>query len=570
MNRSGIVAAWFVLLVVSMGAWLGSYPLMQPDEGRNAEVAREMMASGNYVVPHLNGLPYVDKPALHFAVAAVSLRIFGPNEFGARLPSLVFTLLTALMVAWFGRRVWSTEVGLTAAAMMLASPLAFGMSRVVILDAVFATLVVGSLISLYCATEARAAAVAQTGAAEGNTPWRRWALLCWAFIGLGILTKGPVALLIPLIAGIPYAVRRRALRAVLYPPAIVLAVLIVAPWVAEMSKELPGYVRYVTVTETWSRITSDKLHRTQPFWFFVPVLLAGTFPWICTAIAGLLNGRRNPSGTRRDPRILFLILWVVLPFLFFSLSRSKLPHYLLPLVPAVALLAAVFATGRRDAPPPGRTSGSVALCLLGVVAIGATFALRTGARVDPATLAAARPFLWAFGLTSTVAGGLGLVARPRGAALVAIFSLPMIVMGLASGPLLGAVGADRSARDLATAIRQQVPGRPLVVGVGAFPTSLPFYLGAPIEVSSKSGNELTSNYVRAQYATLVDAPGSTLHAADWWTKVLERCQQPTVFVVELRDREEAQRLTEAGLPKIAGDRKFEVYGPCKPAGGPTG
>jgi 4-amino-4-deoxy-L-arabinose transferase-like glycosyltransferase len=570
MNRPGIVASWFVLLVVSMGAWLGSYPLMQPDEGRNAEVAREMTASGNYVVPHLNGLPYVDKPALHFAVAAVSLRVFGPNEFGARLPSLAFTLLTALMVAWFGRRVWSTEVGLTAAAMMLVSPLAFGMARVVILDAVFATLVVGSLISLYCATEARAAAVDPAGAAKGDGAWRRWALLCWAFIGLGILTKGPVALLIPLIAGIPYGVRRRALRAVLYPPAIVLAALIVAPWVAEMSKELPGYVHYVAVTETWARITSDKLHRTQPFWYFIPVLLAGTFPWICMAIAGLWNRRRRPSGAGRDSRILFLLLWVVLPFLFFSLSRSKLPHYLLPLVPAVALLAAVFATERRDAPPPGRTSGAVTLCLLGVVAIGATFAIHTGARVDPATLAAVQPFLWVFGVTSIVAGGLGLVAKPRGAALVATFSLPMIVAGLASGPLLKAVGADRSAQGLAAAIRQQVPGRPLVVGVGAFPTSLPFYLGAPIEVASKAGNELTSNYVRARYAALVDAPGSTLHAADWWTTVLERCQEPTVFVVEVRDMAEAQRLVDAGLPRIAGDRKFEVYGPCRPSSGPTG
>jgi hypothetical protein len=183
---------------------------------------------------------------------------------------------------------------------------------------------------------------------------------------------------------------------------------------------------------------------------------------------------------------------------------------------------------------------------------------------------AVRPFLWVYGLTAIVSGGLGLLARPRGAALVAIFSLPMVVAGLASGPLLDAVGADRSAQGLASTIRQQVPGKPLVVGVSAFPTSLPFYLGAPIEVSSRSGNELTSNYVRAKYAELANAPGSTLHTDDWWTAVLERCEEPAVFVVEVGHAADARRLTEAGLPLLARDRKFEVYGPCKPSGGPTG
>ncbi|NJD32692.1 MAG: phospholipid carrier-dependent glycosyltransferase [Gammaproteobacteria bacterium] len=554
------VAGWFALLLVVMFAWVGSYPLMQPDEGRNAEVAREMVASGNYVVPHLNGLPYVDKPALHYAVAAASFNLFGVNEFAARLPSILFTLVTAAMIAWFGRRVWSRRVGLTAAAILLISPLTLGMSRVVILDAVLATLVVGSLLALHVATEARAA----------GSRWRRWAFASWACIGLGILTKGPVALLIPLLVGIPYAVRRRALLAVLYPPAIVLAVLIVAPWVAQMSKELPGYVHYVVFTETVARITSDKLHRTQPFWYFVPVLFAGAFPWICIAIAGLWKNWRNRPPAKMDSRILFLVLWVGLPFLFFSLSRSKLPHYMLPLIPAVALLAAVFLAEARDADPPGRTVASVLLCLLGTAAFVGVLFVHKGARIDPATLVALRPFAWAFGATALVAGGLGLFAKPRGDALVAILSLPMIVAGLASGPLLKAAGADRSAAGLASAIAASVPGSPRVIGVGAFPTSLPFYLGRPIDVSSRAGNELTSNYVRAEYATLVSAPGTTLHPADWWQSALARCDEPTVFVVEVRDVGEIRRLTEAGLPRLAADRKFEVYGPCSPSGAKGG
>jgi hypothetical protein len=225
-------------------------------------------------------------------------------------------------------------------------------------------------------------------------------------------------------------------------------------------------------------------------------------------------------------------------------------------------------TEARDSKTPGRASGSLLLGLLGVAAIVASQFIRVGARVDPESLAAVRPFLWLFGATSLVAGGIGFFLKPRGAALVAVFSLPMIVAGLASGPLLETVAADRSSKGLATAIRAQVPGTPRVVGVGAFPTALPFYLGHPVDVASRAGNELTSNYVRAEYATLVNAPGSTLHPRDWWLEKLATCDQPTVFVIETGDATEAKLLTEAGLPRLAADRKFQVYGPCKPAGRP--
>jgi 4-amino-4-deoxy-L-arabinose transferase-like glycosyltransferase len=570
MNRSGVIfTAWWLLLLVSMLAWLGSYPLMQPDEGRNAEVAREMVASGDFVVPHLNGLPYVDKPALYFAAAGVSLKALGANEFAARLPSILFTLLTAAMVAWFGRRVWNAEVGVTAAAMTLSAPLVFGMSRVVILDSLLAMLMVGSLMSLYLAIEARAAATATDGTRATGAPWRRWSLLAWAFIGLGILTKGPVAILIPLIAGIPYAVRRRAVGAVFYLPAIALAILVVAPWVVQMSRELPGYLNYVVVTETWARVTSDKLHRSQPFWFFVPVLAAGAFPWICMAIAGLWQRRRARPPAEKDPRILFLLLWVVLPFLFFSLSRSKLPHYMLPLVPAVALLAAVFTTGERESKPPGRTASFLLLCLVGIAALATGQFMRPGSRVDPATIAAARTFLLLFGATAGVTGALGLLLKPRGRALVALLSLPMIVAGLASGPLLAAVGADRSAKRLASAIQASAQGRPRVVGVVAFPTSLPFYLRAPIETSSSAGGELTSNYVRAKYPELLAEQGSTLHDADWWVTLLEQCRDPVYFVVRGTDDAAAGRLRAAGVPLLVQDRRYSVYGPCRSPGRPA-
>ncbi|HQR49772.1 MAG TPA: glycosyltransferase family 39 protein [Steroidobacteraceae bacterium] len=556
-----VIACWFLLILASMFAWLGSYPLFEPDEGRNAEVAREMVATGDFTVPHLNGLPYVDKPALYFSVVATSLRAFGLDEFAARLPSLIFTIITALMIGWFGRRLWNSRVGAAAAAMTLSAPLAFGMSRVVILDSLFSMLVVGSLVGLYLAIEARAAASAAQHASGGS---RRWSSFAWACIGLGILTKGPVALMIPLAAGIPYAVRRRALPAVLFGPGVILASIVVAPWVVQMSQALPGYLHYVLVTETWARVSSDQLHRSEPFWFFVPVLVVGTMPWIGAAVAGVWSAIRGRSRTRLDHRLVFLALWVVVPFVLFSLSRSKLPHYMLPLVPAVALLAAAFMFDDTKPVPTGRPSGSVMLVTFGLAAIGAALFLRAGVRLDATALAAARTFFSIYGAAALAAGVAGLVAKPRGAALVAVFSLPMIVAGFASGPLLKEAADDDSAREFARIITQRVPDHPIVIGVRAFPTSLPFYLRGPVQLSSTSGIESTSNYVHAKFDELLAAPGSTLHDADWWRHELEDCRQQTFFVVQLINSTAADRLTKAGLPLAATSRRYALYGPCQP------
>jgi len=571
MNRTGIVPAvsWFLLLLASMAAWLGSYPLMQPDEGRNAEVAREMVASGDYLVPHLNGLHYVDKPVLHYAIAGAAMRALGVNEFAVRLPSLVFTVLTALVIGLFGRRLWGPEVGWTAAALLLASPLTFVMSRVVILDAVLALFVLTSLTSLYLAIEGRAAGLPGGPPSATAAPsWRRWSIVAWLAIGLGIVTKGPVALLIPLLVGLPFAFHRRALRAVVYPPAVALGLVVVVPWVMRMTHELPDYLHYVMVTETWRRISSDQLRRSQPFWFFIPVILAGAFPWTCMLAAALWR-RRRAALRPTDPRILFLVLWIILPFVFFSLSRSKLPHYMLPLMPAIALLTAVLLWGDERDSPPGRAAASVLWCVFGALLITAGLLSHKFAGADPATLAAASTFALALGATAIATGALGLFAKPRGPALVAVFSLPILCFGLTGGPLMKAVGASRSAYGLARAIQEHAPGERLVIGVGAYPTTLPFYLGAPIFVSSATGSELTSNYVRANYSRLAAAEGSTLRGGNWWRGVLADCRSPAVFVIAAGNTEAAGILRSAGLPQIAADRKFQVYGPCRPSTAPA-
>ena len=166
---------------LALGFDLGGYPLFDPDEGRNAEVAREMAATNDYVLPHLDGLPYVDKPIVYFAAAAVAIEALGPTETAARLPAYLFTLATLIVVAWFGSRRWGPDAGWLAALALATMPLVLAYARTTIMDSALA----------FCTTLAILAF------------WDNRPVLAWAAIGLGSITKGPIAMLIPLATLVP-------------------------------------------------------------------------------------------------------------------------------------------------------------------------------------------------------------------------------------------------------------------------------------------------------------------------------------------------------------------------------
>jgi 4-amino-4-deoxy-L-arabinose transferase-like glycosyltransferase len=199
------------------------YPLLDPDEGRNAEVAREMAVSGNYVLPHLNGLPYLDKPLLYFVAGASAIKLFGPTVFAARLPSLLFTFATIAVVAWFAGKLFGTSASWTAAIATAATPFSLAYSRTVIMDSAVTLFMVIAIVSFYLATEP---AKRQPGkSAEGGEDLKAagpvwWTSLAWAAMALGVLTKGPVALAVPLMIATPFAIWRRKWRAVVDPVAI--------------------------------------------------------------------------------------------------------------------------------------------------------------------------------------------------------------------------------------------------------------------------------------------------------------------------------------------------------------
>jgi 4-amino-4-deoxy-L-arabinose transferase-like glycosyltransferase len=522
---------------------LTGYPLLEPDEGRNAEVEREMAARDDYVLPRLNGLPYVDKPVLYFAAGALAMRLLGPTELAARLPSLLFTLLTVALVAWFARRVLDGTAAWTAAIATAATPFTLAYARTVIFDAALTLWIVAALIAFHLAV-------------ERGRGWERWSVAAWVAIALGILTKGPVALAVPLLVALPYAIWRRRTWAVLDPLGMLAMLAVVLPWVFAVSRQVPGFLRYVLVVETADRLAGSGLGRTAPWWYFLPITVGAALPWSLVALAGLRR-RRGPAA---GPLPVFLLLWIVVPVVFFTLSQSKRPQYVLPVVPAFGLLVALL-WHRADGHLRGARPAAAALGVLGAVLVLAGPRLATLVRAGAGVQAAIpRTALW-LGLACALAGLAAWVSAARRDRLLAALTLPVAAIPVIAMPLMHAIGSQRSSRALAEAVAPLMAPHSAVVAVATYPLSLPFYLRRTLTLATTDGRELTSNYIVRHVTTLRAARGSTLRPADWWEEALVLCNRPRFFVAAVDDHAVRQRLATR-LPLRGESGKVAIYGPC--------
>jgi 4-amino-4-deoxy-L-arabinose transferase-like glycosyltransferase len=539
-----LLIAWALVVVVGLGWGLGSYPLMDQDEGRNGEVAREMAQTNDYVLPHLNGLPYIDKPVLSFAAGAGVMELLGPTELAARSVPFLSTLATALLVGWFGGRWYGREAGWVAGIAAAVAPLPLAFSRIVILDSLLALLVTSALLSFYIAIEARAS----------GRPERIYTLIAWAAIGLGVLTKGPVAVAVPLMVAAPYALWRRASWAVWNPLGPLLMAAIISPWVWFMEDRLPGYLKYVAITETWQRISSDELQRTQPWWYFLVIAGVGFLPWWPLA----LGRRRLDRGI--DAKRVFCFLWLVVPLIFFSLSRSKLPQYILPLMPAVALLLASRWVPGSSLPRRTTMISLAAWSLLGLAMAAAGSGALEESRVPPElqnALPAPALLMAALCLVSII-GSIVALRRQHGPWLVAALSLPLVALPVVLLPVISVLAELRSERALVTMIQTELPAETEVLGLKSWRPSVSFYLQRPVPILSADGEEFRSNYILRTYSEWADADG-LLRPAPAGVTGLDQCAQPAVYLVHARQPDLQHALDRTGLEKIWTGPKLHAY-----------
>ena len=516
---------WLLAVVVALSIHLGGFPLLDPDEGRNAEVGREMAATNDYVMPRLDGLPYLDKPVVYFAAEAAAMEVLGPTEVAARLPAFLFTIAGAAFLWWFARRVWGSEEAIIAAIVFLSTPLAIAFSRTVIFDSGLALFITMATAFFYLACEEES---------------RKWPALAWLAIGLGVITKGPVAIALPLLVAIPYALWRKRFRALWSWSGLALFILAVAPWVYAISRAIPDFLHYVIVTETVQRLATKALKRTGPWWYFIPYLL-GALPWSIVAIA-------SPRAIdRRDRSTIYLLLWIAIPFLFFSLSQSKRPQYILPLMAPVALLIARI---WRDARIGSRIAGAF-LVIFGAVLIAAPHFVHILAEYRDA----ANVSSLILGSLCAIGGGLAFVKR-RDLALIAL-TIPIIAIPFAANPMMRAIGSRRSESTLIDQIRPKVTPRTEVVGVEAFTGSMTFYLGRPMVVVTPDAEEFTSNYLIRHYANF--SGGASIKPLAWLDTALADRTTPRIFIVRANDAGHRAQLVAHGFSVAGVDARYVAY-----------
>ena len=305
---------------------MGLHGLWIPDETRYAQISQEMLLSGNWVAPHFMGVRYFEKPAAGYWLIALGQAVFGENLFGVRIASALTTGLSVVLAYLIARRLWNDPRKSFACALLYMSfGLVAGQAGYSNLDPQFTLWVNLSLVALWFALDSR-------------TP--RGRLGAWAMLGvacaMGFMTKGFLAWLLPVLIAVPYMLWQRRLGELLRygPLAIGVALLLCLPWVWAIHLQEPDYWRFFFWHEHIRRFSSDNAQHARAWWFFLPIMVVACLPWAALLPSTVLKAWKDKG----QPAIVFLALWLLLPLVFFSLSKGKLPTYIMPCLLPLALL----------------------------------------------------------------------------------------------------------------------------------------------------------------------------------------------------------------------------------------
>jgi 4-amino-4-deoxy-L-arabinose transferase-like glycosyltransferase len=340
MARLGWAAMIIVTLAICYFSNLGAIGFVGPDEPRYAWIARDMAESGDWITPRLYGKPWFEKPVLYYWMAGLSFKIFGVSEAAARLPSAICALFATLALAWLAWRVYGEE---TARWLLLLLPTSVGMigfSHAAATDMPFSAMVA---IAMVCAAVVLGLAENEHTSILPRTPWLALILFGF-FLGLAVLAKGPAAIILSgggVFFWALFTKRWRDAFRLLHPIAIVSLCATALPWYILCARRNPDFFRVFIVEHNFKRYLTPEFQHIQPFWYYVPVILAAFLPWAIPLVWVIVTKRAGLSNANRAEH-LQLLFWLgaIFCFLFFSASKSKLPGYILP---AIFLLGFVFA-----------------------------------------------------------------------------------------------------------------------------------------------------------------------------------------------------------------------------------
>ena len=482
-RRGSTWLAWLVLAV----AWFATSPvrpLLDPDEGRYAEIPREMLVSGDWVTPRFDGLKYFEKPPLQYWATAAVYTVAGVSEWSSRLwaVGLGFGCL-GLTFAWT-RALYGRSAACAALLALAVSPYFLVVSHLNLLDAGFTFWLTAAVFAF-----TRAQVAAQASADE-----RRWMLAAWALAALAVLSKGIV---VGVLAGgtlILYSLIERDARPWrrLHPLAgLTLLLALTAPWFIVVSARNPGFASFFIVHEHVARFLTTVHQRVEPWWYFLPLLLLGALPWIGALPRSVLTAWRESGREIENPNVAasapfkprrFLVIFATLTLLFFSASGSKLAPYILPMFPP---LAAIVGAGTPDSGRLAPAAARIAAGLILLVAVaGVLYSARRNAFVPHEALGwIAAACLVAL---AALAATLRAVRLPAAALTVATAAGAVLAwQGLLCAYAI--IPPARSARQLVAAVRPAIGPGTNLYSVGQYRETISPYLGRTLTLVDYQG-----------------------------------------------------------------------------------
>ena len=475
---------------------LGQFGLIGADEPRYAQVAREMLERHDWITPVLGGRPWLEKPPLYYWQAMIAYSIFGVSDWAARLPSVFNATLLVLAIYIFLRRF---RPGFDLAGFELAG---FDLD-----GALIAASSAGMIGYARAASMDMALTAAFTLGMLGWWAWREsgkkmYLAAFYGFVALGMLAKGPVAPLLAAVVIVVYAAAVREFRLIsktLWLPGIVLFCAIALPWYFAVQMRNPDFFHAFIIEHNLGRFSTNLYHHPEPFWYYLPVTALALLPWTVFSIAAFFQGvrlwwgRRNSAdtgeGALENQFSIFACCWLIVPVVFFSISQSKLPGYILPAIPAGALLLAEYLRRRLiEGEPKPAAKGLVVLHSL-LAAAPIVPALLIAYLVTQHRLPGGRPMLGALAIAFVLCAGIALtLVRPSGLRMLRFVTLIPVVLTVGATWNLGS-----------TAIDQTLSARPVaqeIAGIETHPLPLAVYhVRRELEYGlTFYRNQLTLNY----------------------------------------------------------------------------
>ena len=465
-----------LLLAIIYGLiWFGTLNyrhLIPSDEGRYAEIAREMLVTGDWVTPRYNGYKYFEKPPLQAWATAATFQVFGIGDWQARLWTALTGFLTILAIGFTGARLYNARAGWLASVVLASSPMWVISGHFNSLDMGLSAFLVAALCSLLLAQHS-----------QSKTACRNWMWLCWIWMALATLSKGLIGAAIPAMVFIAYSISawdwKIWARLRLFSGTLIFLA-ITAPWFVLVALRNPEFLEFFFIHEHLQRFTQDAHSRTGPIYYFVPLLLIGLLPWVLQMPGSILqawNERRREFSSGW-----LLVCWSVMIFAFFSLSRSKLPGYIIPIFPALALLI-----GNRLDQLLGHTNTmsftwklqALGFAILG--GIGFYFLSDIGKQARPDEIEAyAQYTYWVIiALTALIcfSAFAAWQSKRNGIQSIVSFACGFFLCAIIAGTGHETLGRAVSGIDLVERVKTSIPEKVNFYSVRLLDHTVPFYLG---------------------------------------------------------------------------------------------